>query len=144
MDRIAQRKQADEIATRLDAGETVNALATEYGLSRITIWRRANQGIGARFPSMDDRDQSREETTAILWRNIMAADQAGDRKELVTLLDRYSRMNGLDHTHRVQEAQLHLDAARVRLLAERMGEALDAANIPVEQRRAVLEALTDE
>lgn len=144
MDRLAQRKQADEIAARLDAGESVTALAAEYGLHRQTIWRRGNQGIGARFPGMDDRDESREEITAMLWRRVEANFEKGDDKTVALLLERLSKLNGLDHAHRLQEAQLRLDATRIRLLADRMGQALDAAGIPIEQRRAVLEALTDE
>lgn len=144
MDRLAQRKQADEIASRLDAGENVTDLASEYGLSRVTVWRRANQGIGSRFPGMDDRDESREEITAMLWRRVEVNFEKGDDKTVALLLERLAKLNGLDHAHRLQEAQLRLDATRIRLLADRMGQALDAAGIPIEQRRAVLEALTDE
>lgn len=141
MDRLAQRKQADEIATRLDAGESVTDLANEYGLHRQTIWRRANQGIGARFPGMDDRDESREEITAMLWRRIETNFEKGDDKTVALLLERLTKLNGLDHTHRLQEAQLNLDAARIRLMAERMAAALEEADIPISQRRKVLELI---
>lgn len=144
MDRLAQRKQADEIASRLDAGESVTNLANEYGLHRQTIWRRGNQGIGSRFPGMDDRDESREEITAMLWRRIESNFEAGDDKTVALLLERLAKLNGLDHSHRLHEAQLNLDAARIRLMADKMGEALERAGIDKTQRRAVLEALTDE
>lgn len=139
MDRIAQKHQADEIATRLEAGESVTALATEYGLHRQTIWRRANQGIAARMPGMDDRDGQRAEINALLWAEVMEATDKGDVRSLVPLLDRMAKMNGLDHSHRVEEAKLQLDAARVTLLAQRMAEALKAADIPPEQQVKVLE-----
>lgn len=141
MDRLAQKHQADEIATRLEAGESVTVLAAEYGLSRITIWRRANQGIAARMPSMNDQDSQREELNAIVWTQIMEATDKGDVKALIPLLERVAKMNGLDHSHRVQEAQLQLDAARVRLLADAMTTALEKAEIPVKQRRKVLELI---
>lgn len=144
MDRLAQRKQANEIATRLDQGATVNELAQEYGLHRQTIWRRAQQGIAARYPGMDDRDEARELMSGILWQRIEANFETGDDKALAVNLDRYAKMNGIDHTHRVQEAQLHLDAKRVQLMADRMDAAFDVAGIPVKQRQAVLEALTDD
>lgn len=139
MDRLAQKHQADEIATRLEAGESVTALAAEYGLHRQTIWRRANQGIASRMPDMDDRDGQRAEINALLWAEVMEATDKGDVRSLVPLLDRMAKMNGLDHTHRVEEAKLQLDAARVTLLAQRMAEALKAADIPPEQQVKVLE-----
>lgn len=141
MDRLAQHKQANEIALRLDKGETVTALATEYGLERTTVWRRANQGIAARMPDMDDTDTQRREATAIVWQQIMEATERGDTKELIPLLDRLTKFNGLDFTHRVQAAQLQLDAARIRLMSDRMTTALEQAGIPVAQRRQVLELM---
>jgi neutral trehalase len=143
MDRLAQKHQADEIATRLEAGESVTALAAEYGLSRITVWRRGNQGIAARMPGMDDRDEARAEITAILWTEIMEATQTNDRKALVPLLDRYARMNGLDHSHRVEEAKLQLDAVRVKLLSDAMTNALEQAEVSIPQRRKVLELIAN-
>lgn len=143
MDRLAQKHQADEIATRLEAGESVTALATEYGLSRITIWRRANQGISVRMPNMDDQDGQREELNAIVWQQIMEATQKNDVKSLIPLLERVAKMNGLDHSHRVQEAQLQLDAARVKLIANAMTTALEKADIPIAQRRKVLELIAN-
>lgn len=141
MDRLAQKHQSDEIATRLEAGESVTALATEYGLSRYTIWRRGNQGIAARMPDMDDTETQRREATAIVWSQIMEATERGDTQALIPLLDRLAKFNGLDFSHRVQQAQLQLDAARIRLMSEKMTTALEAAGIPVPQRRAVLELM---
>jgi hypothetical protein len=143
MDRFAQKHQADEIATRLEAGESVTALATEYGLSRVTVWRRANQGLAARMPHMDDREEQRQEINALLWAEVMEATQKGDTRNLVPLLDRMAKMNGLDHAHRVEEAKLQLDAARVQLLSTAMTQALEQADIPIPQRRKVLELIAN-
>lgn len=141
MDRLAQKHQADEIATRLEAGESVTALAAEYGLSRVTVWRRANQGLAARMPNMDDDSESRQELTGILWNRIAAASEKGDDKALVMLVDRLNKMNGFDHTHRVDLARLRLDAAKIELLAQTMTKALEAAEVSLPQRRKVLEAI---
>lgn len=143
MDRIAQRHQADEIAQRLETGEKVDDLATEYGLSRVTIWRRGNQGFAARMPHMDDDQESREELTAILWRRIAATSAMGDDRALVMLVDRLNKMNGFDHTHRIDLARLKLDAARIELMATAMTRALEEAEVPVAKRRRVLELIAN-
>lgn len=143
MDRLAQQKQADEIATRLDNGEKVTDLATEYGISRITLWRRGNQGIAARMPHMDDDQESREELTGILWRRIAVASEKGDDKALVMLVDRLNKMNGFDHTHRIDLARLKLDAARIELMATAMTKALEQADVPIPQRKRVLELIAN-
>jgi hypothetical protein len=143
MDRLAQQKQANEIATRLDAGESVTQLATEYGLERTTIWRRGNQGIAARMPHMDDDTESREELTGILWKRIAACSEKGDDKALVMLVDRLNKMNGFDHTHRIDLARLRLDAARIELMSQAMTRALEQADVPIPQRRRVLELIAN-
>lgn len=143
MDRLAQQKQANEIATRLDNGESVNDLALEYGLERTTIWRRGNQGLAARMPHMDDDQESREELTAILWRRIAVTSAMGDDKALVMLVDRLNKMNGFDHTHRIDLARLKLDAARIELMATAMTRALEEAEVPVAKRRRVLELIAN-
>lgn len=137
-----QQQQANEIATRLARGESVQSLATEYGLSRITIWRRNQQGNAELTPDLEDVQQWRQLLTDTLTDQIVKATDEDDRKSLVALVDRVSKLNGFDHNDRLNTARLKLDEARIRLMGERMGQALESAGIPVEQRRAVLEALT--
>ena len=137
----AQQIQANEIARRLDQGETVQALADEYGISRITIWRRANQGFAATMPDKDDDSGWRDELTAVLTQRIVANSVTGDDKALVPLIDRLAKLNGYDHAHRMDVARLRLDAARVQLIAERMETALTAAGLPRATQVKVLEQL---
>lgn len=138
---MAQQRQADEIARRLDDGESVTALAAEYGLHRQTIWRRANQGVAARMPDKDDENGWREELTAVLTRRIVEVSIKGDDKALVPLIDRLAKLNGYDHAHRLDVARLRLDAARVQMLAQRMDQALEQAGVPPVQRVQVLELI---
>lgn len=128
-----------EACLRIARGEKINDLAEEYGVTRMTLWRWNNQATAEAMPHMDDRDEWREELTGVLAEALQNACESGDDKGIVSLIDRLAKLNGLDHAHRVQEAQLQLDAARVRLLAERMGQALDAAGVPTEQQIKVLE-----
>lgn len=130
-----------DVAVRLANGEPVNDIADDYGLSRMTIWRWNNQAVAEAMPHMDNRDEWREELTGVLSERIRDTSLKGDDRSLVSLIDRLARLNGLDHTHRVDEARLQLDAARVRMLAERMGNALDAAGIPKAKQLEVLEQI---
>lgn len=139
--REARHQMQHEVAVRLANGESPKDVADDYGISRITLWRWNNQAIAEAMPHMDDRDEWREELTGVLSDRIQAASSKGDDRSLVALIDRLSRLNGLDHTHRVDEARLQLDAARIRMLADRMGNALDAAGIPEDQQIKVLEQI---
>jgi hypothetical protein len=120
-------------------GESFEALAEEYECHYDVMRRWVKHGRRYDAPDMDDRDGQRGELNGILWAEILEATEADDPKALVPLVDRLSKMNGLDHAHRVQEAQLQLDAARITLLGQRMAEALKAADIPPEQQVKVLE-----
>lgn len=140
--REARQQLQHEVALRVAQGDKITDLAEEYGISRITLWRWNNQAIAEAMPHMDDRDEWREELTGVLSDRIHTCSIKGDDRNLVSLIDRLTKLNGLDHSHRVDEARLKLDAARIRLLAERMGHALEAAGVPPDQQERVLEALT--
>jgi transposase-like protein len=137
--REARQQLQHEVALRLANGEKVNDVAEELGISRITLWRWNNQAIAEAMPHMDDRDEWREELTGVIADRIRETSTKGDDRSLVALVDRLAKLNGLDHSHRVDEARLQLDSARVRLLAERMATALNAAGVPPEQQVKVLE-----
>lgn len=139
--REARQQLQHDVALRLANGETVNDVAEDLGISRMTLWRWNNQAIAEAMPHMDDRDEWREELTGIIADRIRQTSTKGDDRSLVALIDRLARLNGLDHSHRVDEARLQLDAARIRLLAERMAKALTAAGIPQEQQLEVLEQI---
>lgn len=139
--REARQQMQHEVALRLANGEAPKDVADDYGISRITLWRWNNQAVAEAMPHMDDRDEWREELTGILSDRIQHTSMKGDDRSLVSLIDRLARLNGLDHQHRVDEARLQLDAARIRLLAERMGSVLDAAGVPPDLQERVLEQL---
>jgi transposase len=133
------RQRAIEVHRRHLDGELIKDIADDYNAHPDVVGRWIKHGRRYDAPNMDDRDGQRTELNGILWAEILEATEADDPKALVPLVDRLTKMNGLDHSHRVQEAQLHLDAARIRLMAERMGKALDAAGVPPDQQIKVLE-----
>lgn len=137
--REARQQLQHEVALRLANGERVNDIAEELGISRMTLWRWNNQATAEAMPHMDDREEWREELTGVIAERIQATATSGDDRSLVALVDRLAKLNGLDHTHRAEEARLQLDSVRVRLLAERMGQALNAAGVPPDQQIKVLE-----
>lgn len=142
--REARQQLQHEVALRLATGEKVNDIAEELGISRITLWRWNNQATAEAMPHMDDRDEWREELTGVISEALQKACEAGDHRAIDSHIDRLAKLNGLDHTHRVDEAKLQLDAARIRLLSERMGHALEAAGIPPEQQVKVLEIVASD
>lgn len=135
------RTRAIEVHRRNIGGETLTELAEEYACSHeaMRLWVKHGRRYDA--PDMDDRDGQRAEANSILWGEIWEATEKGDGKEVVVLLDRLSKFNGLDHSHRVQEAKLQLDAARIQLMSTTMTKALEGAEVPVSQRRKVLELM---
>lgn len=135
------RNRAIEAHRRHVDGELIKDIADSYDAHPDVVARWIKHGRRFDAPNMDARDEQREELNGILWAEILEATEADDPKALVPLVDRLTKMNGLDHSHRVEEAKLQLDAARVRLLAERMTQALEGADIPIEQRRKVLELI---
>lgn len=130
-----------EACLRIARGEKINDLAEEYGVTRMTLWRWNNQALAEAMPHMDNRDEWREELTGVLSEALQNACESGDDKAIVSLIDRLSKLNGLDHAHRVQEAQLQLHAAQVKLIADTMKQALETAGVDLEQRKRVLEAI---
>lgn len=139
--REAMGQLQHEVCLRLARGEKVNDLADEYGVTRMTIWRWNNQATAEAMPHMDDREEWREELTGVISEALQKACEAGDDKAIVSLIDRLAKLNGLDHTHRVQEAHLQLHAAQVTLMADTMKQALETAGVSLEQRREVLELI---
>lgn len=137
------RQRAIEVHRRHRDGELIKDIANEYDAHPDVVGRWIKHGRRYDAPNMDDRDTQREEITGILWAEILEATEDGDTKSLPALIDRMAKLNGLDHTHRVQEAQLQLDAARVKLLADAMSNALEQAEVPVPQRRRVLELIAN-
>lgn len=137
--REARMQLQHEVALRIAQGEKVNDIAEELGISRMTLWRWNNQAVAEAMPHMDDREEWREELTGVIAQRIQDTATKGDDRALVALVDRLAKLNGLDHSHRAEEARLQLDSARVRLLAERMAQALNAAGVPTEQQVKVLE-----
>lgn len=135
------RKRAIEVHRRHFNGELIKDLADEYNAHPDVVGRWIKHGRRYDAPHMDDRDTQRDELNGILWAEILEATEADDPKALVPLIDRYTKMNGLDHAHRLQEAHLQLHAAQVRLLSDAMTTALEAADIPIPQRRRVLELI---
>lgn len=135
------RQRAIELHRRHLNGETLTELAAEYECHYDVMRRWIKHGRRYDAPDMDDRDTQRRELTGILWAEILQAADEGDTKALPALLDRLSKFNGLDHAHRVQEAHLQLHAAQVKLLSDAMTTALEAADIPIPQRRKVLELI---
>lgn len=109
----------------------------------MTLWRWNNQALAEAMPHMDDRDEWREELTGVLSTALQEACEKNDDRAIVTVIDRIAKLNGLDHTHRVDEARLQLDAARIKLMVERMGAALNKAGVPADQQEQVLEALAN-
>lgn len=137
------RQRAIEVHRRHYDGETYEALAAEYDCHYDVMRRWVKHGRRYDAPHMDDRDNQRAQATAILWAEILEASDNGDTKSLPALLDRLAKMNGLDHAHRVQEAQLQLDAAKVRMLSDLMLTALEQADVEVPKRRKVLELIAN-
>lgn len=135
------RTRAIEVHRRHYDGETFEALAEEYECHYDVMRRWVKDGRKYDAPHMDDRDAQREQLTGILWAEILETAEDGDAKALPALLDRLAKFNGLDHAHRVQEAQLQLDAAKVRMLATVMTTALEQAEVPIPQRKRVLELI---
>jgi transposase-like protein len=135
------RQRAIDVHQRHIAGETYEELADEYGCHYDVMRRWVKHGRRYDAPDMDDRDEQRAQATGILWAEILEASEEGDTKALPPLLDRLAKMNGLDHAHRVQEAQLKLDAAKVQMLSNLMLTALEQAEVEIPKRRKVLELI---
>lgn len=134
-------ERAKTVCQRHLDGEDIQEMADEYGCHYDVMRRWIKTGRRYIHPDMNDRDAQRQEANSILWAEIVEATEAGDSKEVVILLDRLAKFNGLDHSHRVQEAKLHLQAAEIQLMSTTMTKALEGANVPVAQRREVLELM---
>jgi transposase-like protein len=137
------RQRAIDVHRRHIDGETFEELAAEFGCHYDVMRRWVKHGRRYDAPDMDDRDEQRKQATGILWAEILEATDDGDTKALPGLIDRLAKMNGLDHAHRVQEAQLKLDAAKVQMLSDLMLAALEQAEVEIPKRRKVLELIAN-
>lgn len=121
----------------------VNALAAEYGVTRLTIWRWRTEGDKHLLPDLEDRETWRQMLTATLTERIAAVSTAEtpDDRALVALSDRLVKMLGLDHSDKMSEAALRIEAKKLDMLAQAMALALTDADVDQDTRFAIGQAL---
>lgn len=137
----AQEQRNAIVLQQIDSGTPVQTLAEYYGVTRVTIWRWKNAALANVMPDPDDRQAWREELLAMLTERLH--DNPSNR-DLVALADRISKIVGADHSAKVDEARVRIEAEKVRLIADSITTALDRAGVAGSKRAEVLSTLVSE
>ena len=123
-----------EVARRIDGGETISEVARSLKIARVTVWRWNNEALRDAIPSLEDRDTWRNNIAAVYADRIRNAQETGDDKALAALAKGLRQMLGLDHADLINEGRLRLEARKLDLISEALFKALDAAGISPETR----------
>jgi len=126
-----------EVARRIDNGETITQVARSLKIARVTVWRWNNEALRNAIPNLEDRDAWRNDLAAVYADRIRNAQETGDDAALAALATGLRKMLGLDHADLINEGRLRLEARKLDLISEALFKALDAAGITPEDRIAV-------
>lgn len=123
-----------EVARRIDNGETISEVARSLKIARVTVWRWNNEALRDAIPSLEDRDTWRNNIAAVYADRLRNAQETGDDQALAALAKGLRQMLGLDHADLINEGRLRLEARKLDLISEALFKALDAAGISPETR----------
>jgi hypothetical protein len=123
-----------EVARRIDNGETITQVARSLKIARVTVWRWNNEALRNAIPNLDDREAWRNDIAATYADRIRNAQETGDDQALVALTGGLRKMLGLDHADLINEGRLRLEARKLDLISEALFKAADAAGIPEADR----------
>lgn len=123
-----------EVARRIDNGETITQVARDLKIARVTVWRWNNEALRNAIPDLDDRDAWRNDIAATYAERIANARDTGDDQALVALTSGLRKMLGLDHADLINEGRLRLEARKLDLLSEALFKAAENAGIPEADR----------
>jgi transposase-like protein len=123
-----------QVARRIDNGETITQVARDLKIARVTVWRWNNEALRDAIPSLEDRDAWRNDLAAVYADRIRNAQETGDDAALAALATGLRKMLGLDHADLINEGRLRLEARKLDLISEALFKALDAAGITPETR----------
>lgn len=135
-DAIDRALEAREL--NLETGMSVQEIADHYQATERAVYDWLKLAKKHTLPPLDDR---------MGWFNLIIQDQGArleDAKDAdsVRIAQLLSQMMGVGTLEELRAQAVNIEHAKVRLMAERLGEAFETAGIPVTQRRKVLEALT--
>ena len=142
----ALERRCVEVATAMlePGGPDRYQLAAKYKVSTVTISRWRNIGQELLIPDIEDRQTWRNDMAQILIRHIDQADETGDSASLVKLMDRMSKLLGLDHSDRLDEARLALEARQAQAVVAALEHVLGSIGLEPERQSQARELLAGE
>lgn len=132
-----------QVARRIDRGESLSALAKEFKVARVTVWRWNNEAIRNEIPDFEYRQTWRQEIAATYAERITNALDTGNDDALIAYTAAMRKLLGLDHNEFIQEAQLHIEAKKLELIATALDRAAETAGIAVDDRIRLAHALDE-
>lgn len=137
-----------EIAAMRKAGASTAEIAVALGISEVSVNRhtriirqewidRANEDYQVMVAEANARY---EEAHQSIWPLVLCGDQVSFANWL-KLEERRAKLLGLDHSDKVAEARLAIEAAKLDMLASALAKALDDAGVNPEIRASIAEAL---
>lgn len=131
------------------AGATFETIANTLGLSHRSDAAKICKRAMARPLIEPARELRQLEATRLdelqyaVWNKALNGDlDAFDR--VLKVMERRAKLFGLDHSAKIAEAQLALEADKVRLIAMAFGKALDQVDLTAEQRASMTRVLLTE
>lgn len=122
----------------LDDMMTVQQIADHYDCEPFSVYRWLQLAKKHTLPDLDDKQAWFD----LIVTNLGARLEDAKDTDAKGLAQQLAQMLGVGSREELRAYAIQVEEAKVRLVAERLGAALESAGVPVPQRRQVLEALT--